>query len=70
VGAGVTTFKFGRIYWTKVRNFLNHCRFLGLQFEWAEGSGFASRSFWIKGPDAPRVIASLKDWIDERDSDE
>jgi len=43
------TFEIGRLYISSFRDFLNKCKFDGMNIEFIEGGGWFSREFHIKG---------------------
>ena len=59
----------GRMLCGQVRNFLNKCKFQGMDIEYLESSGWVQRDFTIKGPvnDVTTVQKSLEAWIDKLD---
>ena len=61
------TYEVGRLYCGEVRNFLNKCKFQGLDIDFIEGSGWLSREFTVKGSDEAisRVYKCIEDWSNE-----
>jgi hypothetical protein len=59
------TFTAGRFLHGKVREFLNHCKFKGMDIDYLESSGFIERDFTIKGSDedVAYIRASIGWWI-------
>ena len=57
----------GRFHCKKFRNFLNKCKFEGLDIDYYEGSGFASHEFIIKGNDndIQKIYIAAKEYAGE-----
>jgi len=60
------TFTAGRMLCGQVRDFLNQCKFKGMDIEFIESSGWITRDFTIKGSnkDVLTIHASLKNFAD------
>jgi len=54
----------GRMLCGKIRNFLNRCKFEGMNIEFIESSGWITRDFVIKGDaaDMNTIKGSLDIW--------
>ena len=63
------TFTAGRMLCGKVRDFLDQCKFKGMDIDYIESSGWIQREFTIKGSndDVRTIHASLKNWSDRID---
>jgi hypothetical protein len=55
-------YEVGRILCGEMRDYLNKCKFKGMDIEFNEGSGFLARTFIIRGE--PNDLAVVKDFID------
>ena len=55
-------FECGRLLCAGLREYLNRCKFLGMDISYMEGPGFLSRTFIIKGDrvDIAKVRAHLE----------
>lgn len=60
----------GRLLCGKVRDFLNKCKFKGMDIQFNESSGFIERDFTIRGADNDIAIvkSSLDNWLDSLDT--
>lgn len=60
----------GRLLCGKVRDFLNKCKFKGMDIQFNESSGFIERDFTIRGADndIALVKASLDNWVNSLDT--
>ena len=60
----------GRLLCGKVRDFLNKCKFKGMNIEFNESSGFIERDFTIRGDDndIALVKSSLDNWVNSLDT--
>tara|TARA_R110002020_G_scaffold415270_1_gene624641 strand:+ start:96 stop:302 length:207 start_codon:yes stop_codon:yes gene_type:complete len=60
----------GRLLCGKVRDFLNNCKFKGMNIEFNESSGFIERDFTIRGADndIALVKSSLDNWVNSLDT--
>jgi hypothetical protein len=55
----VETITAGRLLWGQVRDCLKQAKFLGMDIEWIESSGWVERDFTIKGkPEDVRLIVN------------
>jgi len=63
------TFTAGRMLCGKVRDFLNQCKFKGMDIDYIESSGWIERDFTIKGADKDilTVATSLENWANSLD---
>jgi len=63
---GKITIEVGILLCSQVRNFLNECKFNGMNIEFIEGSGWVSRDFHIKGDanDIIKIKKSLDSWAE------
>ena len=63
------TFTIGRMLCRQVRDFLDKCKFRGLDIEYIESSGWIDREFTIKGSanDIAHINQSLANWAREND---
>lgn len=61
--------KVGRLLCGKVRGFLNKCKFIGMDIQFNESSGFIERDFTIRGADddIARIKSSLDNWTNSLD---
>lgn len=57
--------KVGRFLCGRVRDFLNKCKFKGMDIQFNESSGFIERDFTIRGADndISLVKSSLNNWV-------
>jgi len=57
----------GKLHCGKLRNFLNECKFDGLDIDFIESKGFLSNDFLIKGDDEDmqKVYDSIEDFRDK-----
>ena len=55
----------GRLLCGRVRDFLNRCKFKGIDIQFNESSGFIERDFTIRGADndIALVKSSLDNWF-------
>lgn len=62
--------KVGRLLCGKVRDFLNKCKFKGMNIEFNESSGFIERDFTMRGTDNDIALieSSLDNWINSLDT--
>jgi len=62
-------FEVGRLLCGQVRDFLNKCKFKGMDIEFNESSGLIERDFTIRGADndIALVKSSLDNWISSLD---
>ena len=60
----------GRLLCGEVRDFLNKCKFKGMNIEFNESSGFIERDFIIRGADNDIALVkrSLDSWIKSLDT--
>jgi hypothetical protein len=58
-------FETGILLCGKVRDFLERCKFEGMNIEWREGRGWISRDWIVKGnpADIQIINASLQQWF-------
>lgn len=63
------TFTAGRMLCGNIRDFLDQCKFKGMDIDYIESSGWIERDFTIKGSndDVLKVHASLESWSNELD---
>lgn len=63
------TYTVGRLVCSKFRNFLDQCKFKGMDIEYIESSGWIERDFMIKGSDQDVLIikSSLDEFSDSLD---
>lgn len=59
------SFIVGRLWCSKVRDWLNEMKFLGWKFDYYEFSGWLSREFTLRGDDAEKIIDMLERQIRE-----
>ncbi len=61
----------GRMLCGQVRDFLESCKFKGMDIEYLESSGWLERDFTVKGSndDIIAVHQSFKDWMKRLDDD-
>ena len=59
--------KVGRLYWGKVRSFLNECKFKGMDIDFIESDGWLQRDFIVKGSDHDMSVikSSFDNWVKE-----
>jgi hypothetical protein len=60
----------GRLLCGKVRDFLNKCKFQGMDIQFNESGGFIERDFTIRGADndIALVKSSLDNWVNSLDT--
>jgi hypothetical protein len=60
----------GRLLCGRVRDFLNKCKFQGMDIQFNESSGFIERDFTIRGTDndIALVKSSLDNWVNSLDT--
>lgn len=55
----------GLLHFSKVRDYLNQCKFIGRNIDWIESSGWIDRTFTIRGtsPDIDIVLKEFQHWV-------